>query len=138
MPLNYDYFKVSADYIRSRIGDFEPEVGIILGSGLGHFGERIENKIVIDYKDIPNYLVSTAPSHAGKLIFGTVGGRRVMCMSGRFHAYEGYDFEKLTIPVRVFKLMGVKQVIATCAAGAINPDYKIGDIMIVNRSWHWL
>ncbi len=131
MKYDYEYFMVSADYIRSKLNGFEPDIGLILGSGLGHFGERIENKIEIPYRDIPNYLVSTAPSHAGKFIFGTVGGRRVMCMSGRFHSYEGYEFSQLTTPIRVMKLMGVKEVISTCAAGAINPDYKIGDIMII-------
>ena len=84
MAYNYDYayFKKSADYIRSRV-DFVPEIGMVLGSGLGPFADEIENPVSIDYKDIPNFLISTAPSHAGKLIFGTVNGKKVVCMSGR-------------------------------------------------------
>ena len=88
MTYTYDYFKKSADYIRS-VTDFEPEIAIILGSCLGPFAERIENPIVIPYSEIPNFLVSTVEGHAGKLIFGTIQGRKVVCMSGRFHYYEG-------------------------------------------------
>ena len=131
MEYTYDYYRKSADYIRSVIGDFEPEIGLILGTGLGKFSARIEDPVEIPYKDIPNYLVSTAPGHSGKLIFGTVEGRRVMCMSGRFHTYEGYSFEELSIPVRVMKLMGVKLLVVTNAAGAVNVDYRPGDVMII-------
>ena len=131
MEYTYDYFKKSADYIRSVIGGFEPEIGLILGTGLGKFSARIEDPIEIPYKDIPNYLMSTAPGHSGKLIFGTVEGRRVMCMSGRFHTYEGYSFEELSIPVRVMKLMGVKLLVVTNAAGAVNESYRPGDVMII-------
>ena len=131
MEYTYDYYRKSADYIRSVIGDFEPEIGLILGTGLGKFSARIEDPVEIPYKDIPNYLVSTAPGHSGKLIFGTVEGRKVMCMSGRFHTYEGYSFEELSIPVRVMKLMGVKLLVATNAAGAVNVDYRPGDVMII-------
>ena len=131
MEYTYDYFKKSADYIRSIVGDFEPEIGLILGTGLGKFSARIEDPVEIPYKDIPNYLVSTAPGHSGKLIFGTVEGRKVMCMSGRFHTYEGYSFEELSIPVRVMKLMGVKLLVVTNAAGAVNESYRPGDVMII-------
>ena len=91
MEYTYEYFKKSADYVR-QIVPYTPEVAIVLGSCLGPFADTIEDPIVIDYKDIPNFLVSTVASHAGKLIFGTVAGRKVVCMSGRFHSYEGYDF----------------------------------------------
>ena len=131
MEYTYDYFKKSADYIRSVIGGFEPEIGLILGTGLGKFSARIEDPVEIPYRDIPNYLVSTAPGHSGKLIFGTVEGRKVMCMSGRFHTYEGYSFEELSIPVRVMKLMGVKLLVVTNAAGAVNESYRPGDVMII-------
>ena len=114
-----------------RARRFSRRFAIVLGSCLGPFADSIENPVSIDYAEIPNFLVSTAPSHAGKLIFGTVGGRRVVCMSGRFHYYEGYDFEQLTIPVRLFKLLGVKATILTNAAGAINTSYRPGDVMIV-------
>ncbi|MBQ6594386.1 MAG: purine-nucleoside phosphorylase [Clostridia bacterium] len=131
MKYTYEFFKASADYVRERI-PCDPEVAIVLGSSLGPFAETIEDPIVMDYADIPNFLVSTVESHAGKLIFGTVAGKKVICMSGRFHSYEGYDFEQLIIPVRLFKLLGVKAVVLTNAAGAVNTDYKPGDIMLVS------
>lgn len=130
MKYDYEYFKVSADYVKSIV-PYEPETGIILGSGLKDFANQIENPIIIDYKDIPNFLVSTVESHAGKLIFGTVDGKKIVCMSGRFHFYEGYDFEQLVIPIRLFKLLGVKKTILTNAAGAVNTDYNVGDVMII-------
>ncbi|NLX63110.1 MAG: purine-nucleoside phosphorylase [Tissierellia bacterium] len=127
---DYDYFKKSADYILDKI-NFRPEVAMILGSSLGALAEEIENPIVIDYKDIPNFLISTVQSHAGKLILGELSGKKVACMSGRFHFYEGYDFEQLVIPVRVLHLLGVKTLILTNAAGAVNTSYRPGDIMII-------
>ncbi len=130
MTYTYDYFKQSSDYVLSKI-DYEPEVAIILGSCLGSLADIIENKIIIDYKDIPNFLLSTVDSHAGKLILGELAGKKVVCMSGRFHYYEGYDFEQLTAPIRLFKLLGVKQTIVTNAAGAINTNYKPGDVMVI-------
>ena len=131
MNYTYEFFKASADYVKAR-APFEPEIALVLGSSLGPFAETLEEPVSIDYKDVPNFLVSTAPGHAGKLIFGKVAGRKVVCMSGRFHSYEGYDFEQLVIPVRLFKLLGVKAVILTNAAGAINTSYRPGDIMIVS------
>lgn len=127
---DYEYFKKSADYILDRI-DFKPEIAMILGSSLGPLAEEIKNPVVIDYKDIPNFLVSTVKSHAGKLILGELNGKKVVCMSGRFHYYEGYDFEELVIPVRVLHLLGVETIILTNAAGAVNTSYKPGDIMII-------
>ena len=131
MSYTLEYFQKSADYIK-KIVPWTPEVAIVLGSCLGPFADTIEDPVVIDYGDIPNFLISTVKSHAGKLIFGTVAGRRVVCMSGRFHSYEGYDFEQLVIPVRVFKLLGAKVVILTNAAGAVNAEYRPGDIMVVS------
>ncbi|MCQ2553656.1 MAG: purine-nucleoside phosphorylase [Clostridia bacterium] len=131
MQYNFEFFSKIADSIKSRLNGFEPEIGIILGSGLSHFSERIENPIEIKYQDIPDFLVSTAPGHQGKFIFGEVSGRKLMCMSGRFHSYEGYAYEQLTLPIRVMKLCGVKEVILTNAAGAINESYQVGDIMII-------
>ena len=130
MSYTYEYFQKSADYVKSIV-PYTPEVALVLGSCLGPFADTIEDPIVIDYKDIPNFLISTVDSHAGKLIFGTVAGKKVVCMSGRFHYYEGYDFEQLVIPVRLFKLLGVKATILTNAAGAVNESYRPGDIMIV-------
>ena len=131
MDYTLEYFQKSADYIRAIV-PWRPEVAVVLGSFLGPFADAIEDPIVIEYGDIPNFLVSTVQGHAGKLIFGTVAGRRVVCMSGRFHTYEGYDFEQLVIPIRVFRLLGAKAVILTNAAGAVNTAYKPGDVMIVS------
>lgn len=131
MEYTYDYFKVSADYVREKIG-FDPELGMILGSGCGPLAQQIENPIVIPYEEIPNFLRSTVSTHAGKLICGSIGDKKVVCMSGRFHSYEGYDFEQLTAPVRLFKLLGCRAVILTNAAGGVNLDFKPGDIMIIN------
>ena len=132
MEYTFEYFKKSADYVKSKIGDFQPEIGIILGSGLNRFADHIENRMEISYSEIPNFLVSTAPFHTGKLYFGEVEGRKLVCMSGRFHFYEGYNMEALTAPVRLMKLLGVKALISTCAAGGINESFKAGDIMIIN------
>ena len=131
MNYTYECFKKSADYVKSVV-PWEPEAAIVLGSSLGRFAEGIQDPVSIDYRDIPNFLVSTVPGHAGKLIFGTIAGKKVVCMAGRFHSYEGYDFEQLVIPVRLFKLLGAKAVILTNAAGAVNTDYRSGDIMVVS------
>ncbi len=130
MDYTLEYFRESVDYIRKFV-PWEPEIAVVLGSFLGPFADAVEDPIVIDYRDIPNFLVSTVKGHAGKLIFGTVAGRRVVCMSGRFHYYEGYDFEQLVIPIRLFKLLGVSATILTNAAGAVNAAYQPGDVMIV-------
>lgn len=131
MEYTVEFFQKSADYVLSIIKE-KPEIAIILGSGLGDFASKIENPIEIAYEDIPNFLVSTVSSHAGKLIYGKVGGKNILCMAGRFHSYEGYDFEQLVIPIRLFKLLGVKVTILTNAAGAVNRSYEVGDIMIVS------
>ena len=125
-----DHYKTSSDWILARLPG-KPEIALILGSSLGPLADEIADPIAIDYADIPNFLVSTAPSHAGKMIFGRLGGKYVACMSGRFHWYEGYDFEDLAAPIRVLKLLGVRATILTNAAGAVNTAYKVGDIMVV-------
>ena len=130
MGYSYEFFQESADFLRETV-PFTPELGIVLGSCLGPFAQEIQDPIEVDYQDIPNFLRSTAPSHAGKLIFGTVEGRKVVCMSGRFHSYEGYDFEQLVSPVRVLKLLGIRTLILTNAAGAVNLSYHPGDIMLI-------
>lgn len=131
MEFTLDFFRKSADYVKNIIKE-TPEIAIILGSGLGRFAAEIKNPIEINYEDIPNFLVSTVDSHAGKLIFGEVSGKKVLCMAGRFHSYEGYDYEQLVIPIRLFKLLGVKATILTNAAGAVNTNYCVGDIMVVS------
>ena len=127
----FAFYEKTADYVRSK-APFVPEIALILGTGLGPLAGQIENPVSLDYREIPNFLVSTAPDHAGKLLFGTLEGKKLVCMSGRFHSYEGYDFEQLSIPVRLFKLLGVKQVIVTNAAGGVNEGYRPGDIMIIS------
>lgn len=131
MTYTYEYFKESADYILDKI-DYRPEIALVLGSSLGSLAEEIKDQVVIDYKDIPNFLETTVKSHAGKLILGELAGKKVACMSGRFHYYEGYDFEQLAIPIRVLHLLGVKTVILTNAAGAVNTSYSPGEIMIIS------
>ncbi len=131
MTYTYEYYQASADYLKKLV-PWTPDIGIILGSGLGPFAETLQDKIVVPYGDIPNFLVSTAPYQAGKLIFGTLNGKKLVCLSGRFHSYEGYSYEQLTIPVRVLKLLGIQTLILTNAAGAVNKSYKPGDVMVLS------
>lgn len=130
MKYDKEYCGKAADYLKELV-PYVPEIGIVLGSGLGPLSASIEDPIEVPYTSIPNFLTSTVSSHAGKMIFGKIAGKHVMCMSGRFHYYEGYDFEQLVLPVRVMKLMGVKTLILTNAAGGANPSYKPGDIMVI-------
>ena len=109
-----------------------PGVGIVLGSGLGNFIEEIEIEKEIDYSDIPNFPVSTVEGHKGKLIFGNLSGKKIVCMGGRFHFYEGYSAEEVVFPVRVMGLLGIKYLLLSNAAGGVNPSFKVGDIMIIN------
>ena len=128
---DYEYYKRSADYIRKQIGDFNPKTGIILGTGLGGVADLIEAECIIPYEDIPNFLVSKAPGHAGRLIIGRFEGRKIICMQGRFHSYDGYHFEELSIPIRVMKLLGTERVIISNASGAVNTEYRPGDLMVI-------
>lgn len=118
--------------IKKVIGDFVPEYLIILGSGLGGLAEKVENPIAIKYGEIDGFMTSTAPSHAGRLIFGTLNGKNVVCMQGRLHLYEGYDRKQVVFPLRVIRKLGASKIIVTNAAGGINPDFVPGDIMIIN------
>lgn len=117
-------------YIKTKI-DFSPEIGIILGSGLGELGEKIENPVFINYNDIKGFPVSTAPGHKGRFILGTLSGKKVVCMQGRFHFYEGYSMENVVSPVRVMRSLGVKDLIVTNASGGINENFGVGDIMMI-------
>lgn len=129
---NYSFaqYQEAADYIRKVSGQ-EAEIGLILGSALGQLAEVLEDPVEIPYIDIPNFLQATVQSHAGKMICGQLEGKSVVCLSGRFHYYEGYDFEDLVIPMRVLKLCGVNTMILTNAAGGINEDYQPGDLMLI-------
>ncbi|MBQ5749866.1 MAG: purine-nucleoside phosphorylase [Bacteroidaceae bacterium] len=120
----------TAAYLKTMVS-YRPETGIILGTGLGHLADEITEKIEIPYEQIPHFPLSTVEGHSGKLIFGKLGGKEVLAMQGRFHYYEGYDMKQVTFPVRVFKAMGVKTLFVSNAAGGMNPDFKVGDIMII-------
>jgi len=126
----YEKIKSIADWIQAQV-ELKPKVGIVCGSGLGGLGDRLENTKVIPYKDIPNFPRSTVVGHKGNLIFGTLNKVPVVCMQGRFHTYEGYSVSLCTMPMKMFKLMGLKSVILTCAAGGINSEYIVGDIMVI-------
>lgn len=121
----------AVEFIKSKIKD-NYEIGIILGSGLGNLGEKIANPEYVDYADIPNFPVSTAPGHVGRFVFGQLNGKNVMCMQGRIHLYEGYPVESVVMPIRVMKMMGVKTLIVTNAAGGINENFDVGDIMVIS------
>jgi purine-nucleoside phosphorylase len=108
-----------------------PEVGIVLGSGLGNFSDELSIEKEISYKEVPHFPESTVEGHKGKLIFGTLSGKRVVCMAGRFHFYEGYDAEQVIFPIRVMKLLGIKALLLSNAAGGVNPDFNVGDLMII-------
>ncbi len=120
----------AAEFVKERI-DGTPEVGIILGSGLGNFGNRIENSVKIPYGDIPGFPVSTVEGHSGQLIFGDLGGKKVVAMQGRFHYYEGYEMDQVTLPVRVIKKIGADTLFVSNASGGLNPEFNAGDMMII-------
>jgi purine-nucleoside phosphorylase len=129
--MNIQEIKQSAQYMKEKVKDL-PEIGLILGSGLGVLADEIENPVKIPYEEIPNFPVSTVEGHAGQLVFGTLKGANVVAMQGRFHFYEGYDMKKVTFPVRVLKEMGVKTIIVTNAAGGVNESFEPGDLMIIS------
>ena len=124
-------YQIAADYIRQKIGGITPAVGIVLGSGLGRLADQIEDPVVIPYKDIPGFPVSTAVGHKGNFILGRLGGKVVMAMQGRFHFYEGYPMELVTIGVRTMAVMGTKYLFVSNAAGAANPDFRTGDLVVI-------
>lgn len=127
---SYETLVETANFLLSRISE-KPNIGIICGSGMGSLAESIADGVRIPYEDIPNFPISTVEGHHGQLVFGHIEGVSVVAMQGRFHYYEGYPLWKCCLPVRVMKLLGVKILIATNAAGGLNPNYKIGDLMIV-------
>ena len=121
----------SVEYLK-KVADFQPEIGIILGTGLGGLVDEIEIEKSISYKDIPNFPVSTVEGHQGKLIFGLLGSKKVIAMQGRFHFYEGYTMSQIVFPIRVMKFLGITKLIVSNASGGVNPNFEIGDIMIIN------
>src|ERR1700694_66058 len=126
-----DSIQHATTYIKSRIGDFEPEVGIILGTGLGGLVKEIEVEKQLMYSNIPDFPISTLEFHSGKLIFGKLAGKKVVAMQGRLHYYEGYSMQQITLPVRVMKMLGIKTLFVSNASGSLNPAFKKGDLMVI-------
>ena len=122
--------KETAKFLKKQYKE-TPQVGIVLGSGLGNFVDEIDVEKEVAYGDIPNFPVSTVEGHKGKLIFGKLSGKTVVAMAGRFHYYEGYAADKVVFPIRVMKLLGVETLLLSNAAGGVNPSFKVGDIMII-------
>ncbi|MEO6684041.1 MAG: purine-nucleoside phosphorylase [Ginsengibacter sp.] len=121
----------TVEFIRSKYS-ISSEIGIVLGSGLGNFTDEIDIECEIPYSDIPNFPVSTVEGHSGKLIFGNLSGKKVVAMAGRFHYYEGYGTAEVIFPIRVMKFLGVKMLVISNAAGSMNPNFQVGDLMIIN------
>lgn len=121
----------SAEFLQRY--NLSPSVGVILGTGLGtHFVEHIQDQLIIEYKNIPHFPLSTVETHRGRLIYGTIKGKRVLAMQGRFHYYEGYSMQQITLPVRVMKLLGVSHLLISNAAGNMNLQWKKGDLMLID------
>lgn len=123
--------KESTDFISNKFNGKRPLIGIVLGSGLGELAEKIEEKIIIPYSEIPHFATSTAIGHKGNLIFGRLGGKNVVAMQGRFHYYEGYAMDQVTLPIRVMKMLGISYLFVSNAAGGVNVSFKVGDLMII-------
>jgi purine-nucleoside phosphorylase len=128
----YDRIQSTASFIKEQTKNFTPETGIILGTGLGGLVQEIEAEFVLPYDTIPDFPVSTVEGHSGKLIFGKLSGKNVVAMQGRFNFYEGYTMQQVVYPVRVMKLLGIKRLFVSNASGGVNPDFEIGDLMILN------
>lgn len=127
----YQQYQQSAAALADRLGDFRPEVLLILGSGLGSLGDQVEQPLVIPYAQVPHMKRSTAPDHKGQFVFGRLSGRNVAVMQGRLHTYEGWSFADVSYPVRVLRLLGAKTLLVTNAAGAVNTAFSAGDIMMI-------
>ncbi|MBU5435919.1 purine-nucleoside phosphorylase [Pseudoflavonifractor sp. MSJ-37] len=131
MSYPFAQYQESADYIRGRIGSFQPRVAMVLGSGLGFLGDVVKDPIVVPYPDIPHFKASTAPGHKGQLVFGTLEGKPVAVMQGRTHHYEGYSYEEVSYAVRVLRLLGCDTLVVTNAAGCVNTEWQAGDLMLI-------
>ncbi len=126
----YDKIQETVKYLKNK-GITKPDFGIVLGTGLGSLANIIDIKIKIPYRDIPNFPISTVKGHSGTLIFGSLGGKEVIAMQGRFHFYEGWEMKQVTFPIRVMKYLGVENLIVSNASGGVNPNFEVGDIMII-------
>lgn len=127
----YHLIEETAAFIRKKIGEFEPEFGIILGTGLGKLVDEIQIEHALMYSNIPNFPISTVEFHSGKLIFGYLNGRKVVAMQGRLHYYEGYDMQEITFPIRIMKVLGIKKLFVSNASGSLNPAILKGDLGII-------
>ncbi|MFC6999095.1 purine-nucleoside phosphorylase [Rufibacter roseus] len=121
----------ATDFIRQQTNHFQPDFGVVLGTGLGALVNDIEVQHSLNYADIPHFPVSTVESHSGKLIFGKLGGRNVVVMQGRFHFYEGYNMEQVVFPIRVMKLLGIQKLFVSNAAGGLNPEFNTSELMVI-------
>ena len=121
----------TVDFIKSKTDGFKPEIGIVLGSGLGGLVNVMEVQYTIPFADVPNFPISTVKGHKGQLVFGTISGRKVVAMQGRFHYYEGYSTSLITFPIRVIKYLGAKLLVLSNASGGINPSFRVSDIMFI-------
>lgn len=128
----YQSIQETVQYIKQRTSNFEPEIGIVLGTGLGGLVTEIEVAFSLMYSNIPNFPISTLEFHSGKLIFGTLNGKKVVAMQGRLHYYEGYSMQQITFPIRVMKALGIQWLFVSNAAGSLNPAFKKGDLMVIN------
>ena len=128
----WEQVQAAAEALRQRVGeDFAPAIGMVLGSGLGPFGEALEEPVIVDYRELPEFPVSTVPGHPGRFLLGTLHGRPVVCLQGRVHYYEGYSMEQVVLPVRVMAALGVKTLVLTNAAGGIREDLRGGGLLLL-------
>ena len=130
MAVEMQKFEETLSYLK-RAYPHAPEIGIVLGSGLSNFIEDVEIEKEVGYDQIPHFPVSTVEGHKGKLIFGNLSGKKIVCMAGRFHFYEGYDPDQVVFPIRIMKLLGIKALFLSNAAGGVNPHFRVGDLMII-------
>jgi len=128
----FQILRETVEYIKKKNNNFQPEIGIVLGTGLGGLVSEIEVEFSLMYSNIPNFPISTLEFHSGKLIFGTLKGKKVVAMQGRLHYYEGYSMQQITFPIRVMKALGIQYLFVSNAAGSLNPDFKKGDLMVIN------
>lgn len=123
--------KETARFIKEQTKDYTPQVGVILGTGLGGFADAIEADYILEYKNIPGFPVSTVQGHKGRMIFGKIGGKKVVAMQGRFHYYEGYAMSEVTFPVRVMQQLGIRTLFVSNASGGVNTSFRVGDLMVI-------
>lgn len=131
MHFTFAQYQESAQFLKHRLGNFQPKVAMVLGSGLGYLGDLVEHAIVVPYGEIPHFKHSTAPGHKGQLVFGTLAGQPVAVMQGRMHHYEGYSYEEVSYAVRVLRLLGCDTLVVTNAAGCVRQDWHAGELMLI-------